>query len=188
MAEPKTERLLVVDDVRICFVIMPFRTKTDVARSDEVNFDKVYEDIIKRGVERLNNEGLVIKCIRSDEVERAGLIQERMIEYIADADVAVVNITTQNPNVFYELGVRHALRDRVTVLLRRKGTSNPFNIASMTAIEYDLGEEDAERAREAIANFVRNGLLSGAKDKSGLRGPARAQGWARPEADCRKRS
>ena len=164
MAEPKTESLLVVDDVRTCFVIMPFRTKTDVARSDEVNFDRVYEDIIKRGVERLNNEGLVIKCIRSDEVERAGLIQERMIEYIADADVAVVDITTQNPNVFYELGVRHALRDRVTVLLRRKGTSNPFNIAGMTAIEYDLGEEDAERAREAIANFVRNGLLSGEKD------------------------
>ena len=164
MAEPKMESLLVVDDVRTCFVIMPFRTKTDVARSDEVNFDRVYEDIIKRGVERLNNEGLVIKCIRSDEVERAGLIQERMIEYIADADVAVVDITTQNPNVFYELGVRHALRDRVTVLLRRKGTSNPFNIAGMTAIEYDLGEEDAERAREAIANFVRNGLLSGEKD------------------------
>jgi O-acetyl-ADP-ribose deacetylase (regulator of RNase III) len=164
MAESKTEPLLVVDDVRTCFVIMPFRTKTDVVRSDEVNFDKIYEDIIKRGVERLNNEGLVIKCIRSDEVERAGLIQERMIEYIADADVAVVDITTQNPNVFYELGVRHALRDRVTVLLRRKGTPNPFNIAGMTAIEYDLGEEDAERAREAIANFVRNGLLSGAKD------------------------
>jgi len=134
MAEPKTESLLVVDDVRTCFVIMPFRIKTDVARSDEVNFDRVYEDIIKRGVERLNNEGLVIKCIRSDEVERAGLIQERMIEYIADADVAVVDITSQNPNVFYELGVRHALRDRVTVLLRRKGTSNPFNIAGMTAI------------------------------------------------------
>src|SRR5215471_3497367 len=164
MAEPKMESLLVVDDVRTCFVIMPFRTKTDVARSDEVNFDAVYKDIIKRGVERLNKEGLVIKCIRSDEVERAGLIQERMIEYIADADVAVVDITTQNPNVFYELGVRHALRDRVTVLLRRKGTSNPFNIAGMTAIEYDLGEEDAERAREAIANFVRNGLLSGEKD------------------------
>ena len=125
MAEPNTESLLVADDVRTCFVIMPFRTKTDVARSDEVNFDAVYKDIIKRGVERLNKEGLVIKCIRSDEVERAGLIQERMIEYIADADVAVVDITTQNPNVFYELGVRHALRDRVTVLLRRKGTPNP---------------------------------------------------------------
>src|SRR5262249_24152543 len=80
------------------------------------------------------------------------------------ADVAVVDITTRNPNVFYELGVRHVLRDRVTLLLRRKGTSNPFNIAGITAIEYDLGEEDALRAREAIANFVRNGLLSGAKD------------------------
>ncbi len=164
MADVKAKRALAATDVRTCFVIMPFRTKTDAARNEEVDFDKVYEDIIKRGVERLNDQGLLVEVIRSDEVERAGLIQERMIEYIADADVAVVDITTQNPNVFYELGVRHALRDRVTVLLRRKGTPSPFNIAGMTAIEYDLGEEDAERAREAIANFVRNGLLSGAKD------------------------
>jgi O-acetyl-ADP-ribose deacetylase (regulator of RNase III) len=162
MADATTKPALATSDVRTCFVIMPFRTKADAARSDEVDFDKVYREIIKPAVESL--EDFDMKVIRSDEVERAGLIQERMIEYIADADVAVVDITTQNPNVFYELGVRHALRDRVTVLLRRKGTQSPFNIAGMTAIEYDLGEEDAEHAREAIANFVRNGLLSGAKD------------------------
>jgi hypothetical protein len=40
--ESKTEPLLEVDDVRTCFVIMPFRSKTDVALSDEVNFDAVY--------------------------------------------------------------------------------------------------------------------------------------------------
>jgi hypothetical protein len=153
-----------ITDVRTCFVIMPYRTKADAARSDEVDFDRVYSEIIKPAVESLNGRGFVIEVIRSDEVERAGLIQERMIEYIADADVAVVDITTQNPNVFYELGVRHALRDRVTVLVRRKGTANPFNIAGMTAIEYDLGEEEAAHARAAIANFVRNGLLSGAQD------------------------
>jgi hypothetical protein len=60
--------------------------------------------------------------------------------------------------------VRHALRDRVTVLLRRAGTRIPFNIAGMTTIEYDVDERSAEQARDAIANFVANGLLSGAKD------------------------
>jgi hypothetical protein len=135
MADTKDPPVLVANDVRTCFVIMPFRTKTDAARGDEVDFDRVYDEIIKPAVERLNDQGFVIEVIRSDRVARAGLIQERMIEYIADADVAVVDITTQNPNVFYELGVRHALRDRVTVLLRRKGTPYPFNIAGMTAIE-----------------------------------------------------
>ena len=123
MAEANARPAPAITDKRMCFVIMPIRTKADAARSDEVDFDRVYREIIKPAVESLNLQGLVIEVIRSDEVERAGLIQERMIEYIADADVAVVDITTQNPNVFYELGVRHALRDRVTVLIRRSGTA-----------------------------------------------------------------
>src|SRR5262245_29796320 len=93
-------------DFRTCFVIMPFRKKRDRARRDEVDFDAVYRKIIKPAVESLNQRGIRIKCVRCDEIERAGLIHERMLEHIADADVAVVDITTQNPNVFYELGVR----------------------------------------------------------------------------------
>ncbi len=151
-------------NVHSCFVIMPFHTRQDRARKDEVDFDKVYADIIKRSLEGLKDRGILVRCIRCDEIERAGLIHERMIAHIVEADVAVVDITTQNPNVFYELGIRHALRDRVTVLIRRKGTNNPFNIGGMTTIEYDLDARGAARARDAIANFVANGLLSGAKD------------------------
>src|SRR5215470_4386955 len=151
-------------DVRTCFVIMPFRIKKDLARKDEIDFDKVYREIIKPSVEGLKDRGIRINCIRSDEIELAGLIHERMIAHIAEADVAVVDITTDNPNVFYELGIRHALRDRVTVLMRRKGKPNPFNVGGMTTIEYDLDEQSAARARDVIANFVANGLLSGAKD------------------------
>jgi O-acetyl-ADP-ribose deacetylase (regulator of RNase III) len=151
-------------DIRTCFVIMPFRIKKDLARKDEIDFDKVYREIIKPSVEGLKDRGIRINCVRSDEIELAGLIHERMIAHIAEADVAVVDITTDNPNVFYELGIRHALRDRVTVLMRRKGKPNPFNVGGMTTIEYDLDEQSAARARDVIANFVANGLLSGAKD------------------------
>jgi hypothetical protein len=151
-------------DVRTCFVIMPFRIKKDLARKDEIDFDKVYDEIIKPSVEGLKDRGIRIDCVRSDKIELAGLIHERMITQIVEADVAVVDITTDNPNVFYELGIRHALRDRVTVLMRRKGKPNPFNVGGMTTIEYDVDKQSAARARDAIANFVANGLLSGAKD------------------------
>ena len=165
MAHVKARPALAATDVRTCFVIMPFRTKKDAAReNEEVDFDKVYEDIIKRGWSASTTRGRLTKVIRSDDVELAGLIHERMIAQIAEADVTVVDITTDNPNVFYELGIRHALRDRVTVLMRRKGKPNPFNVGGMTTIEYDLDEQGAARARDVIANFVANGLLSGAKD------------------------
>jgi hypothetical protein len=137
-------------DVRTCFVIMPFRIKKDLARKDEIDFDKVYKEIIQPSVEGLKERGIRINCVRSDEIELAGLIHERMIAHIAEADVTVVDITTDNPNVFYELGTRHALRDRVTVLMRRKGKPNPFNVGGMTTIEYDLDEQSAARARDVI--------------------------------------
>src|SRR5215831_5643151 len=96
-------------DGRTCFVIMPFGTKKDLEHKDKVEFDRVYKTIIKRAVvEDLRKKGIRMRCVRSDEIERAGLIHERMVAHIAEADVAVVDLTTMNPNVYYELGVRHA--------------------------------------------------------------------------------
>ena len=151
-------------DVRTCFAIMPFNIKTDPARGDRLNFDtKVYKNIIEPAVKIARKEGrLRIKLIRADTVLRAGSIHERMIQYIADADVAIVDLTTANPNVFYELGVRHALRDRVTVLIRRRGTKSSFNIAGLATVDYD--EKQPRAAHRTIAAYIRNGLLSGTRD------------------------
>ena len=91
-------------DVRTCFVIMPFRTKKDPARKDKIDFDKVYEEIIKPAVEGLKERGIRINCVRSDKIERAGLIHERMIAHIVEADVTVVDITTENPERLLRAG------------------------------------------------------------------------------------
>jgi O-acetyl-ADP-ribose deacetylase (regulator of RNase III) len=151
-------------DVRTCFVITPYGLKRD-ENQKTINFDTTYSRIIFPAVTGLRDEGFNIQCFRAIDIKQAGLIHERMLQRIADADVAVVDLTTANPNVFYELGVRHALADRVTVLLRQKGSRLPFNIAGMSTIEYQSNNEKGVRlAREAIAAYVRNGLTSGATD------------------------
>ncbi|HRL76892.1 MAG TPA: hypothetical protein PK440_16415 [Candidatus Accumulibacter phosphatis] len=148
---------------RLCFVIMPFGEKDDHGKL--IDFDAVYRELIKPAVESLAQDRIQIRCLRCDEVEKSGLIHERMINYILDAEVAVVDISTANPNVYYELGVRHALRDRVTVLIRREGTRNPFNIAGMNTIDYDDSDpEKVARAQSMIRSFIRNGLLSSVRD------------------------
>lgn len=145
---------------RECFVIMPFGEKPD--GDGTVDFDEVYKDIIKPAVESLNTEGILIKCVRCDEETKSGLIHERMIAHILDADVAVVDLTTSNPNVYYELGVRHSLRDRVTVMIRRQGSRNPFNLNGMNTIEYSI--EKPDEAKQAIRSFIRTGLVSSHRD------------------------
>lgn len=137
-----------------CFVIMPFGQKKDPGGKD-INFDTVYTHLIKEGVEQIKG----LSCTRCDEIEEPGVVHKKMLEQIYQADVAVVDITTLNPNVFYELGVRHALADHVTVIIKRKGTQIPFNVRGLNIIEYDptdLGS--VAEAKKKIVTFIQNGL------------------------------
>ena len=52
-----------------------------------------------------------------DKIEESGSIHMEMFDHIARDDIAVVDITTLNPNVFYELGVRHAQRPNTTLIM-----------------------------------------------------------------------
>lgn len=144
-----------------CFVIMPFGEKKDVD-GNTVNFDALYEDFIRKAIEGPSMKdagGPLIECIRCDRIGEAGWVHRKMISHIYNDDIAVVDLSTLNPNVFYELGVRHSLRRSVTVLLRRKGTTTPFNIQGFSMIEYDPAVEDSLlTARKQIAEHVVRGL------------------------------
>ena len=92
-----------------CFVIMPFGKKPDTD-GKIIDFDAVYRDVIASAVTELEElENLKFDCVRCDDIEEAGSIRTDMFESILRADIAVVDITSLNPNVFYELGMRHAV-------------------------------------------------------------------------------
>jgi O-acetyl-ADP-ribose deacetylase (regulator of RNase III) len=145
---------------RKCFVIMPFGEKKDPSGA-VIDFDDIYEFMIRGAIE----DDLKIECIRCDKIAEPGLIHRDMIREIFEADVAVVDITTTNANVFYELGVRHALHKGVTVVIRRKGTEIPFNIRDLRVLEYDPSKVmTLVRARKTIAEFVTAGLQNNKVD------------------------
>jgi O-acetyl-ADP-ribose deacetylase (regulator of RNase III) len=137
------------------FVIMPFGEKKDLD-GNPINFDNIYTSFIKDAV-----TGLGIECVRCDEIDETGWIHSKMFRHILEADVAVVDITSLNPNVFYELGIRHALNKQVTVLIRKKGTPTPFNIQGFQILEYDPDNlESITNAKTKIGEFIKNGLAS----------------------------
>ena len=142
-----------------CFVIMPFGDKPNTD-GRVLDFDKIYTHLIKKTVESLD-----IKCVRCDEIGESGWIHSKMFTHIYEADIAIVDITSLNPNVFYELGVRHALADSVTVILRRKGEGIPFNIQGLQIIEYDPEDvESVEETKKKLADFINNGIKLRRKD------------------------
>ena len=107
----------------LCFVLMPFGRKTD-ATGRITDFDAVYREIIAPAVQAAG-----LEPIRADEERVGGTIHKPMFERLMLCDYAVADITGANPNVYYELGIRHAMRPRSTVILFAEGTTLPFDIA-----------------------------------------------------------
>ena len=82
---------------------MPFGKKPDNGGL-LIDFDSVYYDLIFPAIEEAG-----LKPIRADEEKVGGIIHKPMFERLILCEYAVVDLTTANPNVFYELGVRHAV-------------------------------------------------------------------------------
>lgn len=145
---------------KTCFVVMPFGEKTDFD-GNSIDFDDIYRFFIKRTLKNAEKlkEMIDIECVRCDEIEESGSIHEKMFQQIYNADIVIVDISTANANVYYELGVRHALTKGVTVLIRRKGTNIPFNIQGLQVVEYDQGRfSSIEQAKSKIQQMILNGL------------------------------
>ena len=110
--------------------------------------------IIQKAVKKLKG----FECVRCDNIDEPGWVHKRMIQHIFEDRVAIVDTSTLNANVFYELGVRHALRKGVTVLIQREGTPSPFNIAGLKSIPYTTNPQGVADAIDDIAKSISHAL------------------------------
>ena len=125
-----------MSETKKCFVVMGFGTKTDLATGRKLNLDKSYQALIKPVLE---NKGLV--CVRADEIKHSGAIDVPMYQQLLLADLVIADISTANPNALYELGLRHALRPRTTIVISEKQLSYPFDLNHIRISSYiHLGE------------------------------------------------
>lgn len=120
----------------LCFILMPFGRKP-AGDGRVVDFDNVYEQLIHPAVETAGLEPL-----RADEETAGGVIHKAMFERLILCEYAVADLTTANANVFYELGLRHAVRPHATQLIFAEGWGQlPFDVALLRAFPYRLGAD-----------------------------------------------
>jgi tetratricopeptide (TPR) repeat protein len=128
---------------------MPFGKKPDAAGA-VIDFDAVYRELIAPAIAEAGMEPL-----RADEEMTGGIIHKPMFERLILCEYAVADLTTSNANVFYELGLRHAVRPWSTVLIFSKGGSQlPFDVAPLRALPYQLGPDGAPSDVEASKNAL----------------------------------
>jgi tetratricopeptide (TPR) repeat protein len=130
------------------FVVMPFGEK------EQIDFNRVYGDLIKPALEQAGFE-----VFRADEEMRAGDIRTDMFQQLLLADLVVADLSIDNPNVWYEVGVRHALRARGVIHIKCRRDHMPFDVYTDRSLRYRIkqGVPDptfVDEDKKALAAFA----------------------------------
>ena len=109
---------------------------------------------------------LGIEPVRADKIAKPGIITKQVIEYIAYSAICVSDLSFNNPNAFYELGVRQAFR-LSTIQIIRKGDAIPFDVAQGRTIIIDTSDpytimDRFEAARKELKEHV-TAIIDGAE-------------------------
>lgn len=115
-------------------------------------FSEDYRDIYMLGIrEVVSNAGLV--CMRVDEIEFSGRVISEIFDQIRASGFVVAEVTEPNPNVFYEVGIAHAL-DKTVVLCTKNSDAIPFDLRDQNHIVYRDIVDLRERLNKRISSLV----------------------------------
>jgi hypothetical protein len=149
-------------------IVRPFGQK------EGIDFDQVEKLLIGPALRAVGASGAT-----TEELVRQGNIREDMFVLLLKYDVVVADISIHNANVFYELGVRHALRDRHTFLIRCRKDEVPFDLRTDRYLEYDASDPQSALAR--LTEGLRQTIASDRTDSPVFRlvTGLQAQDWTR---------
>jgi nucleoside 2-deoxyribosyltransferase/phage shock protein A len=109
-----------MEEKKEAFVVLPF----------ESDFNQVYNEVMEPALEEVGYE-----INKADSIDSQQNILEDIIRGISEADLLIADLTSSNPNVFYELGIAHGL-GIPTVLITQDLEEVPFDLRAYKIIEY----------------------------------------------------
>ena len=121
---------------KTCFVISPIGSADSETRERS---DKALKHVFKAALEPRGYQ-----VIRADEISVPGSITLQVLEKVLESDLVIADLTEHNPNVFYELAVRHASEKPVIHVIDATETI-PFDIADLRAIRLEASQRASGR-------------------------------------------
>ena len=143
---------------KVCFIISPIgQVETETNRKA----NGLYNAVIKPVLNDLDYE-----CVRADEIDASGSINNQIISKIIDSKLVIVNLSGLNPNVMYELALRHAIGKPVIMLKEGSFSDMPFDIIDQRTILYN----DDLNSVVSTQNELRK-IIEGIKSNSEIDNP-----------------
>ncbi len=132
---------------KTCFVIAPIGEPESDTRKRS---DQILKYVVKPVASECGYD-----AIRADEISEPGIITSQVIQHTVDDPLVIADLTGRNPNVFYELAIRHALKKPLVQIIK-KGEQIPFDVAGTRTIQVDHHDlESVEEARKEIVKQIR---------------------------------
>lgn len=130
-----------------CFIISPI---ADPDGYPAGHFKHIYENIIKPACELST-----VAPIRADDVKQTNLIHLDILQKLIDSPIAICDLSTRNPNVLFELGIRQAF-DKPVVLIQEKGTPKIFDITPLRYLEYskEMKYHDVLKSQKELSEAI----------------------------------
>lgn len=126
-----------------CFVLMPFAEQ----------FNDVYDAI----VEALEGPEVNFSCQRADEIFGGGNIIEDILRSLARAEVIIADLTDKNPNVFYELGIAHMVKDLEKIQILTQNVNDiPFDLRHFRYLVYEQSNSGLGRLKAQLIDAIQH--------------------------------
>lgn len=143
-----------LDWAKVCFYVTPIGS---VGSDERLHSDLFLGSLIEPAVQEF---GLTL--VRADQIGKPGMITAQVIEHIAKARLVIADLSFHNPNVFYELALRHARRLPV-VQITRLSDHIPFDLDQFRTVQIDMSSiftlvPQLESYRSEIASHIRRAL------------------------------
>ncbi len=133
-----------------CFVIMPIgNQRYDGIDYSEIDLKKKYDDLIKEAILKIKPK---LQLFRADDISMPGSITNDIFTRLMHSNYVIADITLPNPNVYYELGIRHAIRAGTILIKDKTIKSNVFDISHLRYIEYENTSSGLKELSERLNN------------------------------------
>jgi hypothetical protein len=130
---------------KTCFVISSIGEEGSQTRiNSNLTFDYIIKPVVNKYGYNLN---------RADLMGKTGMISNHIIKQILDSDLVIADLTDYNPNVFYELAIRH-ITQKACIQMIKRGQNIPFDIYGIETIYFDTDLENAEIAKNKISEQI----------------------------------
>lgn len=133
--------------VKTCFVIMPF---SDTKTCTKIEWTQIFHKVFKPAIIDANEEYIVKRA----EIKRGAIIRD-IVQDLKNSDLVLADLTDHNPNVFYELGVRHALNNR-TILVAQRIEDIPSDLKAYSVIIYGRTPQDIKLFKKKMKILLKD--------------------------------